>query len=130
MLHLKMELPTIPAGFPSPADDYLESDLSLDELVIKDKTSTFFIRVEGDSMIGAGIYDDDILVVDRAKKTRPGHVIVAVLDGEYTIKRFIKDGKGYALKPENPHYQNIPLDKYSNFKVWGVVIAVLHDPTL
>jgi len=128
MLHFKFDLPCISAGFPSPADDYLENNLSLDELIIKNKSATFFVRVEGDSMINAGIHSDDILVVDRSITPKSGHIIVAIIEGEFTVKRLVIEGKKYALKAENPRYKNIALDEHSNFMVWGIVIAVLHNP--
>ena len=128
MLHFKIDLPSISAGFPSPADDYLENNLSLDELIIKNKSATFFVRVEGDSMINAGIHPNDLLVIDRSISPTAGQVIIAILDGEFTVKRLVKEGKGYALKAENPHYKNIPLNDHSNFMVWGIVIAVFHNP--
>jgi DNA polymerase V len=86
---------TVSAGFPSPADDYLEARLSLDELVIRNPSSTFFVKVEGHSMTGAGIYPEDILVVDRSKKAKPNDVIIAAIDGEFTVKRLIKEADQY-----------------------------------
>lgn len=119
---------TVSAGFPSPADDYLEARLSLDELVIRNPSSTFFVKVEGHSMTGAGIYPEDILVVDRSKEAKPNDVIIAAIDGEFTVKRFIKKGSDYYLKAEHPDYAPIPIDKETNFIIWGVVIKVIHDP--
>lgn len=116
------------AGFPSPADDYLEERLSLDKYLIKNPSSTFFVRVEGDSMIGAGIYPDDILIVDRSLEARSGDVVVAVLDNEFTVKRLIKSSKHALLKPENPAYPAIKVDEDSNFMIWGVVTNVIHKP--
>jgi len=120
--------PTISAGFPSPADDFLETSLSLDELIIKNPSSTFFVRVSGASMVDAGIYPNDILVVDKSLQAKSNDVIVACLDGEFTVKRLVKSGKAYYLKAENPVYKNIALDEHSDFQVWGVVIKVIHEP--
>lgn len=118
----------IKAGFPSPADDYLESKLSLDELIIKNPPSTFFVRVEGFSMIDSGIYPNDILVVDKSLTAKINDVIVALLDGDFTVKRFIRVNGKYFLKSENKGFQNIPIDEHSNFIVWGVVTYVIHKP--
>ncbi|MCB0569266.1 MAG: translesion error-prone DNA polymerase V autoproteolytic subunit [Phaeodactylibacter sp.] len=128
---LDVELPlylSVLAGFPSPADDYLEERLSLDKYLIKHPDSTFFVKVEGLSMVGAGIYPDDILIVDRSLEAKPGDVIVAVLDGEFTVKRLVKKSGRYALQPENPDYKLIPLDENAVFTVWGVVTNVIHKP--
>ena len=117
---------SISAGFPSPADDYLEEQLSLDEHLIKNPSATYFVEVEGHSMIRAGIHDKDILVVDRSLKARLGNIIVASLDGEFTVKRLVKRGKNYYLKAEHPDYPAILISKQSDFKVWGVVTFVVH----
>ena len=128
---LTLELPfcgTVAAGFPSPADDCLEERLSLDKYIIKNPSSTFFLKVEGLSMKGAGIYPDDILVVDRSLEPQPGDVIVAVLEGEFTVKRFVKEGGHYYLKPENTEYTPILLHADLDFMAWGVVTHVIHKP--
>lgn len=118
----------VSAGFPSPADDYLQARLSLDELIIRNPSATFFVKVEGHSMTDAGIYPNDILVVDRSKEARPFDVIVAILEGAFTVKRLMREGEHYFLKAENPDYKPIPIDEHSDFMVWGVVIRVIHDP--
>ena len=126
---LTIDLPifhSVSAGFPSPADDYLEEQLSLDEHLIKNPSSTYFVRVEGHSMTRAGIYDKDILVVDRSLKAKLGNIIVATIDGDYTVKRLVKRGGNYYLKPEHPDYSAILISKESDFKVWGVVTFVVH----
>jgi len=128
---LKLELPFYPAisaGFPSPADDYLHEKLDLNKYLIKNPSSTFFVRVEGVSMTGAGIYDDDILVVDKSLEAQSGDVIVAVLEGEFTVKRFIRKNGKFFLKPEHPSYQEIELNEDADFMVWGVVTNVIHKP--
>ncbi len=119
---------SVSAGFPSPADDYIEERLSLDKLVIKNPSSTFFVKVEGVSMQGAGIYHADILVVDRSLQAKPNDVIVALLEGEYTVKRYVKERDGFYLMPAHPDYPPIPLDENTDFRVWGVVVKVIHDP--
>ena len=120
-------LAPVQAGFPSPADDYLEGALDLNEYLIKHKAATFFWRVSGDSMIGAGIHSGDLLIVDRSLEPKDGNVIIAVLDGELTVKRIeIHDGKLF-LVPENPDYPLIPVSEEQSFQVWGVVKHVIHE---
>jgi DNA polymerase V len=116
----------VPAGFPSPADDYLESSLNLEELLVPRPSSTFFIRVKGDSMKGAGIFSGDILVVDRSLNAKPGDVVVALWNGEFTVKRLIKKETGYFLAPENPRYPLFPLSDDAEFQIWGVVTFAIH----
>jgi DNA polymerase V len=117
----------VPAGFPSPADDYLEGALDLNEYLIKHKAATFFWRVTGDSMIGAGIHSGDLLIVDRSLEPQTGNVIIAVLDGELTVKRIeMHDGRLF-LVPENPDYPLIPVTEEQSFQVWGVVKHVIHS---
>ncbi len=116
----------IPAGFPSPARDYLEGSLDLNEYLVPHPASTFFVRVEGYSMIKAGIFPDDILVVDRSLEPVSGKIVMAVYDGELTIKRLVIDSQGYWLKPENDDYEPIFVGKEMDFVVWGVVCWVIH----
>ena len=116
----------IAAGFPSPAADYEEGKLDLNKHLIKNPAATFFVRVAGDSMVGAGIHDGDLLIVDRAKEPKNGSVIIAVLDGQLTVKRLrIRRGK-YALEPENDNYPVQPITEGMEFEVWGVVTNVIH----
>lgn len=118
----------VAAGFPSPADDYGESQLDLHELLIEHPEATFFVRVEGDSMVGAGMHTGDILIVDRALKATHGKIVVALLNGEFTVKRLlVKDNKLF-LAPENPRYGLIEVAESSDFEVWGVVTYVIHRP--
>jgi DNA polymerase V len=117
----------ISAGFPSPADDYLESNLNLNHHLIKHPAATFFLRVEGDSMIGAGIHQGDLLVVDRSLEPTDGKIIIAVLDGDLTVKRLkIKNGV-HILMPENKNYPPITIREEMNFSIWGVVTSVIHE---
>lgn len=115
----------VTAGFPSPAEDYGEKPLDLNELLIKHPTATFFIRVRGDAMIQAGIFDNDILIVDRSLSPYHGAIIVAVFEGEFTVKRLLIEGKAVSLASENPAYPLIQV-KTSEFQVWGVVTYVIH----
>lgn len=117
----------VPAGFPSPADDYIENALDLNEHLIKHPAATFFVRVTGDSMTGAGINSGDILIVDRAVKPGNGSIIVAVINGEFTIKRLAKRASGVYLLPENPDYEPVMITGGSEFEVWGVVVYAIHS---
>lgn len=117
----------VPAGFPSPAQDYFDGSLDLNEHLIKDRTSTFIVRVSGDSMIGAGISDGDELVVDRAITPAHGNVVVAILDGELTVKRLeLERGGGVLLRAENANYPTIRVRELSDLRIWGVVTVCLH----
>lgn len=117
--------PTIKAGFPSPADDYLHDSLDFNRDMIKNPEATFYGRVSGDSMIDAGICDGDIAVIDRSLQPMDGNVIVAFVNGEFTIKYLDLKPKeeGYIeLKPANSNYSPIRIDVEDNFRVWGVVV--------
>lgn len=116
----------IQAGFPSPAEDYLEKSLDLNELLAPCPEATFFVRVSGDSMVGAGIHDGDMLVVDRSRTPRSGNVVIAFLDGEFTVKRLRQTGEVLELVPENEGYSPIVVGPESDFEVWGVVRHVIH----
>lgn len=119
---------SISAGYPSPADDYVEGHLDLNEFMVKHPSSTFFVRVEGESMRDAGILSGDMLVVDRSLTPTHGRIVVAILDGEFTVKRMlIEEGQVY-LAPENPDYSKIVVNPASLFQVWGVVTYVIHKP--
>ena len=126
----KLELPlaeaSCPAGFPSPADDYIEDRLDLNEQLIKNPASTFFVRVSGSSMRDAGIHDEDILVVDRSLEPRDGRVIIAVIDGELSVKRLRFKGGKPVLQPENSEYESIEINRQDDFRIWGVVTNVIH----
>ena len=127
----KLELPLfssrVPAGFPSPGDDYIDQTLDLNELV-KHPSDTFLVKVEGDSMINAGIHDGDILVVDRALEADNNKVVVANLDGELTVKRLSIKDTTVLLMPDNPKYEPIEIRPLSDFRIMGVVTFVIHKP--
>ncbi len=127
----KLDLPLfvtgISAGFPSPADDYIDRKLDLNELLITHPAATFFVRVEGNSMINAGIHSGDILVVDRALEPNNNNIVLAILDGEFTVKRIKKLKNDLYLTPENPDFESIKIDEETNFEVWGVVTYVVHS---
>lgn len=111
----------IPAGFPSPAEDHLDGTLDLNDYLIRRPASTFLVRVAGDSMIGAGILDGDILVVDRSLDARPGDIVVALLDGAFTVKRLQRRGGRPLLCAENPAYAPIAPGPEQDLMMWGVV---------
>lgn len=121
-------LAKIQAGFPSPADDYAEQSLDLNELIVKHPAATFFVRVEGDSMLGAGIQSGDILVVDRSLQASNGKIVVAILNGEFTVKRIVFTPQGIKLLAENPAYPPLHIHPEADFQVWGVVTYVIHKP--
>lgn len=116
----------VPAGFPSPADDYVEKTLDLNELCIKQPAATFFVRVEGESMLGAGIHPNDVLVVDRSIEPVPGKIVVCALNGELTVKRLDCENGQWKLKAENPNYPDIEIHEEIDMVVWGVVTNVIH----
>lgn len=116
-----LALASVPAGFPSPADDYLDRPLDFNELLIAHPAATFAVRIVGDSMTGTGIFPGDIAVVDRAVAATDGRVILAVLDGEFTVKRYRKRNSTAWLEAANPAYPDIPLTEHRDFEVWGVV---------
>ncbi len=116
----------VPAGFPSPADDYIDQRLDLNTHLIEHPAASFFVRVSGDSMIGAGIHDGDLLIVDRALKPLDGRVVIAALDGELTVKRLVFRNKRPWLVPENPDYAPIEVREGLDCIIWGVVTRVIH----
>lgn len=118
---------SVSAGFPSVADDHIESRLNLNELLIKHPAATFFVRVKGNSMINAGIHDGDILVVDKSLIPMVGKIVIAAIDGELTVKRLDKQGEQFFLKAENSQYKPIPISDLNETTIWGVVTTVLHS---
>ena len=121
-------LSRISAGFPSPADDYIENNLSISELLIKNQLSTFLMKASGESMIEAGINDGDVLVVDRSLEARSRDIVIAIFEGNLTVKRLIIKVDGSAiLKSENPLYKNILISEYTELEIWGVVTSAIHQ---
>ena len=116
----------ISAGFPSPAEDFVEKKLDLNDLLIRHPAASFFVKVAGDSMTEAGIRDGDLLVVDRSLELRDGAVIIAILNGELTVKRYREISGKKFLVPENPRYQPIEIGEKHPFELWGVVTSVIH----
>ena len=118
---------SVSAGFPSPADDYTEENIDLNEHLISNPFSTFFLRVKGDSMINAGIKDKDLIIVDKSLIAKPGNIVIAMLDGEFTIKRLsIKNDELY-LKAENHNYRDFSFKNHIDVQIWGVVIYSIHS---
>ena len=116
----------VSAGFPSPADDYLEGTLDLNQHLVKHPSATFFVRASGESMLGAGIHPDDILVVDRSLEATSGRIVIVALEGELTVKRLHIDAQGVRLLPENPAFSPIEVKEEDTLHIWGVVTNVIH----
>lgn len=115
----------VKAGFPSPADDFVEAWLDLNEHLIEHRDATFFLKASGDSMIGAGIQEGNLLVVDRSLEARHGDIVIAVIDGELTVKRLEKRRGHIRLIAENPAYAPIELQDGQELTIWGVVTSVI-----
>ncbi|GJL76656.1 LexA family transcriptional regulator [Nitrosomonas sp.] len=115
---------SVPAGFPSPADDYVEGQLDLNEYFVPHPSATFYVRVTGESMIGAGILPNDILIVDRSLDAAHDSIVIAVVDNELTVKRLYRKNGRIELRPENPAYPVIQLDQEMELVIWGVVSGV------
>ncbi len=116
----------VAAGFPSPADDYIEGSLDLNEHLILHPAATFFVRVSGLSMLDAGIHPDDILIVDKSIEPIHGKIVIAAIDGELTVKRLYKRDRIVRLMPENENFTPIELESESDLVIWGVVTNVIH----
>jgi len=121
-------LSRISAGFPSPADDYIENNLSLSELLIRNHLSTFLMKTSGDSMVDVGINDGDILVVDRSIEPKNRDIVIAILEGNLTVKRLLFKASGsILLKSENTAYKDIKISESADLEIWGVVTSVIHQ---
>lgn len=129
-LRLPLFLAGVQAGFPSPADDFIDKRLDLNEHLIQHPAATFFVRAVGESMLGAGIHDGDLLIVDRAVEAQSGKIVIASVNGELTVKRLERKGQRLLLVPANPDYPPLDvsdsLDSGEGFEVWGVVTCVIH----
>jgi DNA polymerase V len=128
-IHIPLFSDKVAAGFPSPATDYIEDRLSLDEHLIQHRDSTFFVRAKGNSMVGAGIFDGDLLVVDKSISAVSGDIVIAVVDGDLTVKRLIKRGEKITLKPENRLFNEIEFKEGQELQVWGVVTSTVKQFT-
>ena len=118
----------VAAGFPSPAEDHLDLPIDLNKYLEKNPAATFYVRVDGDSMDEADIHQGDILIVDRSESYGTGSVVLAVLNGEFTVKKLIKKGNELYLESSNSAYAPIKIEIETDFKVWGVVTYVIHRP--
>ncbi len=123
---LPLYLTPVAAGFPSPADDYVEQELNLHSHLVRNPAATFFLRAEGQSMINAGIHDGDLLVVDRSLEAAHNRVVIAALDGELMVKRLVRRQGRVWLLPENPDYPEVDITEREHVHIWGVVSYVIH----
>ena len=114
-------------GFGAAADDFMERGIDLNEQLVRNKPATYFFRMKGDAMRDAGIFDNDVLIVDRSLKLAEGKIIVAVLNGELLVRRFHKNFSSAFLIPENNRFKPVNLAEFSDFTVWGVVTYVVHQ---
>jgi DNA polymerase V len=126
--HVPMASASVQAGFPSPADDHLESSLDLNEHLVSNPAATFFVRVQGNSMKDAGIVDGDTLIVDRSVAPKDRQIVIAMLDGEFTVKRLRERGKRVFLQAENAEFAPIEISDNQELTIWGVVTFVIHRP--
>ncbi|MDF3033550.1 MAG: polymerase [Alphaproteobacteria bacterium] len=117
----------VSAGLPLPADDHVEASLDLNQHLIKHPSATFLVRASGESMVNAGINDNDLLVVDRSLEPKHQDIVIAALNGELTVKRLHLEGQKITLQPENPDYPMIEVTEEMAFLIWGVVTAVVHQ---
>jgi DNA polymerase V len=121
VLALPIYTTKVAAGFPSPADDHVEQRLNPSDYLVQNDNSTFFVRVKGDSMVDAGIFEGDVLVIDRSRDPRLGDIVLAALDGEFTVKTLGRSKTGPRLIPANKNYTVIDIKDGQSFEVWGVV---------
>ena len=127
LLELPLFTSKVPAGFPSPADDHLEASIDLNQQYIDHPAATFFVRVQGHSMKDAGIHSGDMLIVDRSLEPKSGSIVIAVVNGELTVKRLIMENQQVWLKPENPDYEPLLITEEMDLHIWGVVAHVIHS---
>lgn len=123
---LPLYLSAASCGFPSPADDYVDKQIDIRSVLVRHPAATFYLRASGSSMIGAGINDGDLLVVDRSAEAVNGRIVIAALDGELTVKRLVRKCGRVILVPENPDYSPIDITDREYVHVWGVVVYVIH----
>ncbi len=125
---LPLYLAPVEAGFPSPAEDHLDCRLDLHRHLVRNEAATFFLRAHGESMLGAGIHDGDLLVVDRSVEAGHRKVVIAALEGELTVKRLLRREGRVLLAPENPRFSPIDITESEFVHIWGVVTYVIHKP--
>ncbi len=120
-------LSPVNAGFPSPAEDYIERKLDLHSYLVRNEAATFFLRAHGNSMLNASINDGDLLSVDRSYEASHNRIVIAAIDGELTVKRLIRKNGKTLLAPENPDYAPIDITNHEYVHIWGVVTTVIHS---
>ena len=118
----------ISAGFPSPADDYVEMHLDLNEHLVSHPAATYFVRAVGESMVDAGIESGDLLVVDKSLDAKDGDIVIASIDGQFLVKRFCQSGRRFRLVAECQGHAPIEMEPGNEVEIWGVVIHVIHSP--
>ncbi|MBC7888505.1 MAG: translesion error-prone DNA polymerase V autoproteolytic subunit [Ferruginibacter sp.] len=124
----QQHVPTANAtGFGAAADDYMERGIDLNEQLVRNKPATFFMRVSGNSMINAGIFDGDIVIVDKSIKPKSGKIVIAVIDGEMLIRRLEMSMNKMRLIPETPGLATIDVNEFTDFKIWGVVVYIIRS---
>ncbi len=124
---LPLFLTPVAAGFPSPADDYVERKLDLHKHLVKNEAATFFLRAHGNSMINASIHDGDLLIVDRSLEACNNRIVIAAIEGELTVKKIVRKKNKVFLMPENPDYPEIEITNQEYIHIWGVVSTVIHN---
>ncbi|MGY3805309.1 LexA family protein [Pigmentibacter ruber] len=125
--YIPLVLSPVCAGFPSPATDYIDKKIDLNEYIVKHPEATFYVKCQGDSMLGAGIHPGDILVVDRSLTAANGNIVVAVVNGEFTVKKLVMREKNIFLVAENQNYLDLRITEGMEFEIWGVVTTVIHS---
>ena len=116
------------AGFPSPAEDHSDLSLDLNDYLVKHPAATFYVYAKGDSMINSGIYDGDLMIVDRSLDPKSNSIVIAVIDGEFTVKKIKKIKSKLYLQPNNALYKPIQITSNMDFIIWGIVTYVIHKP--
>ena len=124
---LPLYLSAVEAGFPSPADDYVDNEINLHDFLVRNKNATFFLKAHGESMLGAGIHDGDLLIVDRSVEAGHNKIVIAAIDGELTVKRLLRRPRAAVLAPENPLYPEIYITYKEHVHIWGVVTFSIHS---
>ena len=127
-IEIPMSNSFVEAGYPSPSEDFIELKLDLNKHLIKHPSATFYVRVKGNSMENANIFNGDLLIVDKALEAENNSIAICVIDGDFTVKRLKKSGDELFLIPENPNYKPIKITDANNFQVWGIVSFVIHKP--
>jgi len=123
---IKLAEPLVPAGFPSPANDFVEMEINLQDYIVKNKEATFCVKVEGSSMTKAGINTGDIMIVDRSLTPKHNDIVLAVIDGDFTVKRLAVNDNSVYLVPENDSFSPIKITELMDFQVWGIITHIIH----